>query len=236
MRAEDGPVVRKLALFAGMEDANFAALINAAYLQRFPPQVQLITEGDTADFLYIVVEGSIELFGAANRRETTIDIMQPVATFVLAAVLTDRVYLMSGRTLEPSRVLMIPAEDIRSMMDQDTAFARAIVQELAIRDRSMIRTLKNQKLRTGVERLANYILVQHNVQGGNGLLTLPIDKRILASLLGMTPENLSRAFGTLAPYGVEVDGPNIHLTKIDDLQTLAKPHPFIDWDHPQGEE
>lgn len=235
MRAEDVPVVRRLDLFADMEEEHFASLINAAYLQRFPPHVQLITEGETADFLYVVVEGSIELFGTANRRETTIDIVQPVATFILAAVLTDRVYLMSGRTLGPSRVLMIPAEDIRSMMDRDIAFARAIVRELAIRDRSMIRTLKNQKLRTGIERLANYILVQHDIQDGNGKLTLPIDKRIVASLLGMTPENLSRAFGTLAPYGVEVDGPNIRLTKIDDLRTLAKPHPFIDWDHSQGE-
>ncbi len=235
MRAEDVPVVRKLALFANMEEAHFASLINAAYLQRFPPQVQLITEGETADFLYVVVEGQIELFGEANRRETTLDIVQPVETFVLAAVLTDRVYLMSGRTLEPSRLLMIPAEDIRSMMGQDAAFARAIVREIAIRDRSMVRALKNQKLRTGVERLANYVLSQHAAQGGNGSLTLPIDKRVLASLLGMTPENLSRAFGTLAPYGVAVDGPTIRLTKIKDLQTLAKPHPFIDIDYPQGD-
>ena len=59
-------------------------------------------------------------------------------------------------------------------------------------------------------------------------MTQEIDKRSLSALLGMTPENLSRAFGTLKPYGVGVNGRTIHLTKIDDLRTLAKPHTLID--------
>ncbi len=103
-----------------------------------------------------------------------------------------------------------------------------IVRELSSHYRSTVRALKNQKLRNGVERLANYLLRQHDEQGGAGSLTLPIDKRTLASLLGMTPENLSRAFGTLRPYGVDVDGPDIRLTKLADLKVLAKPNPQID--------
>jgi len=49
-----------------------------------------------------------------------------------------------------------------------------------------------------------------------------------AALLGMTPENLSRAFATLAPYGVKVDGPVIALSKLPDLKVLAKPTALID--------
>ena len=55
-----------------------------------------------------------------------------------------------------------------------------------------------------------------------------MEKRALASLLGMTPENLSRAFHTLAPYGVEVEGSEIRLAKRRDLETLAKPNLLID--------
>ena len=57
---------------------------------------------------------------------------------------------------------------------------------------------------------------------------MPYDKRTLASLLGMTPENLSRAFGTLKPYGVVVDGARVTLTDLDGLSGLAKPNPLID--------
>ena len=228
VRTTDLPVVRELELFASMEEEHFEALMQAAYLQRFPPKVQLITEGEPADFLHVVMEGAVELFAQSNRRETTIAIFEPVSTFILAAVLKDAVNLMSARSIEQSRILMIPAENIRFAMEKDAAFARAIVRELAIRYRSVVKDLKHQKLRTAVERLANYLLREHERQGARGELTLPVDKRTLASLLGMTPENLSRAFGTLDPYGVEVDGGQIRLTRIKDLVILAKPTPLID--------
>lgn len=228
MRPDDIPRIRALPLFRDMEEGVFAEMLQAAYLQRFPPQVQLVSEGDPADFLYIVVDGAVEMFANANNRETTIMIVEPVATFILAAVLKDAVYLMSARTLMPSRVLMIPSEDLRAAMDRDPAFASAMVRELATRYRGVIKQLKNQKLRTGVERLANYLLHLRQIQGGDEQVDLPADKRTVAALLGMTPENLSRAFGTLRPYGVLVDGPQIRLTKRADLERLAMPTPLID--------
>lgn len=228
MRPEDRDDVRRLAPFSDMEEANFEEVMQAAFLQRFPAQVQLIEAGEPADFLYIVVEGCVELFANANGRETTMDLVRPVATFILAAVMKDTVYLMSARTTEKSRILMIPSTSIREIFQRDAAFARAMVVELANRYRQMVKALKNQKLRTSVERLANYLIAADREQGGNGRICLAVDKRTLAGLLGMTPENLSRAFGTLKPYGVEVDGRDIHMTGLEALRTLAKPTPLID--------
>jgi CRP/FNR family transcriptional activator FtrB len=211
-----------------MAEANFDELMQAAFLQRFPPQVQLITEGDPADFLYIVVEGGVELFAANNGRETSIEIVRPVSTFILAAVLRDAAYLMSGRSVEGSQILMIPAETVREIFARDHVFARAVVRELSGRYRAVVKALKNHKLRNAVERLANCLLRLHQEQGSSGMLTLQVDKRTLAALLGMTPENLSRAFSTLRPYGVEVNGREIRLTQLADLRALAKPSPLID--------
>lgn len=228
MRREDLPAIRQLEFFAQMEEANFNEAMNAAYLQRFPPQMELIRQGEAADFLHVVVEGAVELFANDNGRETTTAIVNPVATFILAAVLLDAPYLMSARTLEPSKILMIPAENIRSGFECDAAFARSIVQELSIRYRDMVKSLKNHKVRTSVERLANYLLREHEQQGAVGQLSLPIDKKNLAALLGMTPENLSRAFGTLRPYGVNVSGAKIQISNVGDLTILAKPNPLTD--------
>ncbi|MEX1036751.1 MAG: cyclic nucleotide-binding domain-containing protein, partial [Sneathiella sp.] len=197
MRSADLPEVRSIHLFQTMEEATFDSIVKAAYFQTFPDHVVLIEEGDPADFLYVVVEGGVELFASANGRETSLAMVSPVGTFILAAVLKDAPYLMSARTCQRSRILMIPAEDILAAMDQDRAFAAAIIRELANCYRAVVKDHKNLKLRTGVERLANRLLRYHNDQGGNGNLSLPYDKRTLASLLGMTPENLSRALNTL---------------------------------------
>ena len=228
MRSSDLPQVRSLELFESMSDSNFELLMQAAYLQTFPAQLELITEGDPADFLYVVIEGFVELFARSNGRETTMGMVHPVGTFILAAVLKDAVYLMSARTGKRSRVLMVPSEDIRQVFQRDEAFARSIVVELASCYRTVVKEQKDLKLRSAVERLSNRLLRYHHDQGGNGTLDLPHDKRTLASLLGMTPENLSRAFNTLKPYGVVVSGNTINLHDLASLETLAKPNPLID--------
>lgn len=228
MRFVDVVAVRNLPLFRDMRDDSFAALIEAGFLQRFPPELVLIRESDRADFLHVVVEGLVEMFATTAGHETTIELLRPVGVFILAAVLNDQVYLQSVRTLETSRILMIPAEKVRMTMASDPAFMRAIVFELAQAYRSTIRDLKNQKLRTGAERLANWLLRTNREQGGRGCVEIAFEKRTLASRLGMTPENLSRAFVTLRAYGVKAKGSQIDLTQPQALAEFAKPDPLID--------
>jgi CRP/FNR family transcriptional activator FtrB len=108
----------------------------------------------------------------------------------------------------------------------DGAFARATVTELAACFRASIKHAKDLKLRGALERLANYLLREAGARGPR--FELPVSKARLASFLGMTPENLSRAFGTLGQYGVRVDGATITLTAPADLSRLARPNPLID--------
>lgn len=228
MRTLDLDLVRALPLFKGMADAQFDELVRGAFLQRFPAHVVLISEGERADFLHVVVEGAVELFAAHDGRETTIDIIRPVTTFILAAVVQDEVYLKSARTLNPAQVLMIPAEAMRNVFGHDAMFARAVVSELAQRYRDVVRELKNQKLRTGIERLANWILRNDALSGGNGTFSIACDKRTIASLLGMTPENLSRNLATLAADCIVSEGREIRITDRAKLVGFASPDPLID--------
>jgi len=228
MRELEKEIVRSLPLFSGMLDDNFEKMLAGGFLQRFPASVVLFAESDLTDFLHVLVDGQVELFASANNREGTMTLIKPVATFVLASALADGAYQVSARTLSPSHILMIPAENVRMAMSVDRDFAQKAVLELASCYHGVVRAYKNIKLRTGVERLANYLLVQRRRQGGGAVVTLPVEKRTLASVLGMTPENLSRAFSTLKPYGVGVDGAKINLEKIEDLETLAKPSELID--------
>ncbi|HSP26296.1 MAG TPA: helix-turn-helix domain-containing protein [Saliniramus sp.] len=246
MKFDDSHAIRGLPLFAGISDAGFQHLTQAAFLQRFPAQVTLINEGESADFLHIVLDGLVEMFAAHGDRETVLTIVEPIATFILAAVVTDQVYLKSARTLTQSRILMLPADPVRAVFDDEPAFARAVVFELGLRYREEVRELKNQKLRTGTERLAAWLLGQateegllppektdedksaRGADGKEASFDIPFEKRVLASRLGMTPENLSRAFASLASYGVVTSGRSVTLNDTAALQRLARPHRLID--------
>jgi CRP/FNR family transcriptional activator FtrB len=228
VRQTESKLVRALPLFQDVSEPHFEKLMNAAFLQRFPLGVTLISEGDLPDFLHIVVDGSVELFGTHDGHETTLDIIRPVTTFILAAVIRDDVYLKSARTLTPAQILMIPAETARSVFDRDAGFARAIVNELAERYRSVVRSLKNEKLRNSAQRLANWILQAKAQQGNASSIELTFDKRTLASRLGMTPENLSRNLALLSKYGVKSSGRDIIIENAAALERFAKPNTLID--------
>jgi CRP/FNR family transcriptional activator FtrB len=228
MRSGDLERVRALPLFSACAPETFRDVTAGAFLQRFPAGTTLLLEGDQVDFLYVLLDGLVELEGAWNDKETTLSILRPVSTFILAAVVLDADGLMSARTLERSDILMLSGEALRRAMKTDPQLAFAVAEELSGCYRGLVRTLKSQKLRGGAERLANYLITQKMRQGAEGVFTLPHEKRVLASLLGMTPENLSRAFATLADYGVETHGLDVTITRPAVLERLAKPSPFID--------
>jgi CRP/FNR family transcriptional activator FtrB len=228
LRPSDWKIIRTLPLFCDMDEANFEQLMSAAFLQRFPQHVTLITEGDLPDFLHIVVEGSVELFAAHDGRETTLDIIGPVTTFILAAAIRDEPYLKSARTLSAAQILMIPAQTVRDVFGHDAKFARAIVHELAERYRVVVRALKSEKMRTSAERLANWILQADAMQGYKRSVELAFDKRTLASRLGMTPENLSRNLMLLTKHGLRSSGRNFLIEDPVALEQFAKPNALID--------
>lgn len=235
LRAADLERVRSLPLFSEASDETFAMVTSGAFLQRFRAGATLLTEGEQVDFLYVLLDGIVELSGTWNDKETTLAVLRPVSTFILAAAVLDAEALMSAQTIESSDVLMLSGEALRRAMRTDARFATAVAEELSGCYRGLVRAIKNQKLRGGAERLANYLMSQQARQGGHETFTLPHEKRVLAALLGMTPENLSRAFGSLANYGVIVNGPTVTLTRPTVIRRLAKPSPLIDNHMPQGE-
>jgi CRP/FNR family transcriptional activator FtrB len=228
MRSTDVPLIRSLPLFRDMADAHFDMLMRGAYVQSFPPQIELITEGDPSDFLHVVIDGSVELVAGWNGRETVMETMRPISTFILAASIRNAPHLMSARTLEKTRIILVPSVDVRTVFDLDKAFANAVVTELAQAYRAVVKNTKDLKLRTSIERLANYLLRKYHLAGEPASFDLQIEKRRLASFLGMTPENLSRSIKSLQAYGVEIDGSTVRIKNAADLAGLAKPTRLID--------
>jgi CRP/FNR family transcriptional activator FtrB len=128
-----------------------------------------------------------------------------------------------------ARTLAIPAEAIRDAFRRDVAFAQAVAAEVADSYRDVMRLLMNEKLRTSVERLAAWIVQSCTVNGNNqASVELKFNKRILASRLGMAPENLSRNLALLERYGVRSAGRGIMVDDLRRLEEFAKPSPVID--------
>jgi CRP/FNR family transcriptional regulator, transcriptional activator FtrB len=228
MRAGDIEQMRQLRIFDGVAEHVVTQILRISFLQRFPAGIELVREGDPADFLHVIVDGKVEVFSSYRDRETTVAVLGPGQCFILAAVVVDRVYLKSARSLTSAQILLLPAESVRRAFSEDAAFARCLAVDLAESYRMVVKELKNQKLRTGLERLANWLLTHQSEQGGASRFELPFEKKVLAARLGMAPEVLSRAFASLVPYKVKVNGAMIELADVKALTKLAQPTPTID--------
>jgi len=228
LRAGERPEIAKLPLFAEMNEQQRDRVFAASHLQVFPPQLILFEVGQKPDFLYVLVDGLIELFTSNADRDSTLAIVEPVSSFILAALVTDQPFLMAARTLKSSRVMLIPAELLRDVIKQDGALMQQAMRELAVGYRNMVRALTDMKLRQSTERLGNFLLRESQKRNGEMNLQLRGEKKLLASLLGMTPENLSRAISALSKHGVAVDGSRIKITDHDALVKFARPDPFED--------
>lgn len=238
LRASDVDAIRARTPFSEMDPRGLEQMVEASYLQRFPAGTQLIEEGDPAEMLHLLLEGTIDLYGHYKSKESTLILMQPVRAFILAAVVHDLPYLMSARSLTPVRILMIPATVTHELLANDRAFYAAMLRELASEFRRTLKALKSQKLRDGTERIAAFLLELQQAQGGAEAVSLPADRKTIASYLGMTRENLSRSLQKIGNYGAAVRGNEVVLRDPEKLRAHAAPSPLMDEieDGPPGDD
>jgi CRP/FNR family transcriptional regulator, transcriptional activator FtrB len=228
LRPQEMTQIKALPLFAGIDAAPFASLLDAAFLQSFPAGMVLIREGTMADFLHVLVDGLVEIYTEQDGDEWGISLIGPVTTFILAAVVSEQPYLNSARTLAESRVLLIPAPRVRAVFDQDTAFARIVARELALAYRGSVKKLKGHMARSSIERLANWVLAEARRDAGHDNIVIPFDRGTLASHIGTTRENLSRNLALLTEHGVRIRGREIVIDHKDRLEAFARPQRLID--------
>ena len=226
MKSEDLILVRSLPMFRGIREEQFSALLPHGSLQRYPKGTLLFEEGDQADFLMVLLEGSVELFARdGDGNEAVVEILFPVDSFILAAALTGAPYLMSARVMLPARILLMDVALFRRVVAADPELSAPVMAELAQHFRRLVRQVKDLKLRTSTQRLGCYILV---LAGKSDEALLPFDKRTLASRLGMTAESLSRALSTLRDHGLSMQGNHLLIQDRERLAAFSKPDPLID--------
>jgi CRP/FNR family transcriptional activator FtrB len=229
MKPADIEFISRLPFFEGIDHDVLAQLARGALLQRYPQDTLLFEEGQTPDFLHVLIDGAVELFaGTSDGKRTSIEIVKPVDSFILAAALTDTPYLMSARVIEPAQLWLIPTENLRKQMTQDNRFALKLTANLAGHFRSMVRQVKNLKLRNAAQRLGCYILALADEQGRTDHVELQYEKRLIASRLSMTSENLSRTFMILGDHGVRIQGKHIHIDDVEELRAFCKPDHLFD--------
>ncbi len=217
-------VLRRTYGLQSMDRDALGRLSSGAFLQHFPADIVIQQQDVRPDFLHVLVSGSVELLRIEGDALATVDVVAEGGLFVAAAVVADSPTLVSAITLGPTVIAFIPAIRVRDALATDPLFSLALLRALASDAQRRDRDLAEMKALTAGQRLGRWVLRE---QGRNSLphFPIPYTKRVLATLLGMSPENLSRSASALAAHGARFKGRTIEVTDAIALDLYAHPHP-----------
>jgi CRP/FNR family transcriptional regulator, transcriptional activator FtrB len=221
VRPSDLPLIRRSRLFAQVGEADLKTMLAPCFVQELPKDTVPCRQNDKPEFLHIVLSGGVGLFGESPREETLVEFFGPGDAFILPAILLDAPYLLTGRLLEPGRVVFWPAAEFRKQMRSSGALAYGASLLLSSYWRTLVGQIKDLKLLSAVERLSAMLLALAPRQNGPVTVPLPGGRRLIAGRLGVTPQSLSRAFAALRPLGVAGNGRTITIADPARLREIA---------------
>lgn len=227
-RPANTPIVaalRMTPLLRDLPDAVIDQLAAISKIVNVPEDAEICRQGDSADELFIVLDGQLAGFSAsANGSTAVVEVIRSGETLGLATVLARLPWLIGVRTVTASRLLTIESQALLEYVEQEPSLVTALLRAQANEFRSLVRQVCDLKLRTTAQRLGCYLLSLTNEARANATaLRLPFDKRLLAARLGCRQENLSRAFAALRGFGVETHGARVILHDIAKLKAYSEP-------------
>jgi len=201
-------------------------LIDSA-VQEFPRNSMIFMQGDPAKRFYVVLNGWVKVFRETqDGRETVMHVFGPGESFAEAAIFDAGGYPACASACVDTRMLGIPAGPFKARLsetpDLSERFMTAMNRKLLI----LTQQLEQLSARSATERLAGFLCDLCAAETGSKVLRLPLEKAVIAAMLGMQPETFSRSLSKLRAHGVEIDGDTVSIEDIGSLRQLsAGSHP-----------
>ena len=143
MRAEE---LRELDIFKGVSDERLEQLLAVGRTIEIEPGLELFTEGDPASHWWVLVDGAVDLFRTVGREEARVGQMVPGRwAGGFQAWDADGVYLATGRGVEFGRLLQVPADDLRALMEEWLPLAVHLVRGVFGTARSIEATVRQRE-------------------------------------------------------------------------------------------
>jgi CRP/FNR family transcriptional activator FtrB len=221
--AEDRRRLRRLPLFAGASDATLQDLLARTSVSVVQRHQLAVRESAIPSSVMAVLSGRLALSTQmSGEQPVVIGIVGREELVMPGAAIVASPYPLSGRAIEETRVAVVPLADLWAATERDRGFAMDLARLAGSEWQGLLAMLKDYRLRSAPQRFAAYLvrLAKDAGHAGSGAVEIELadDRKTLASLLGMTPENLSRTIAQFRERGVVVSG---RLVSIADIAALA---------------
>lgn len=196
--------IRSFPLFSGLSEADGELLQSLTHLRRYPAGTRIFDEGEPARGFYLVVRGTVKVFKVSPRgNEQVMAVITAGQTFAEAAVFLGGGYPASAECLEDCEMFFVEREVLLGIVARDPDFSLRMMSGMALKLRKFLAMVEDLTLRDARGRVARYLLGLTPQDGTpQCVVKLPTQQTVLARLLGLTSETLSRSLKGLRQEGV----------------------------------
>lgn len=179
-------------------------LLTRSRKQVFARGQTISLEGGACHSLKIILDGWVKLYRVTpSGHEALLAALGSGQSFDEVAALQGLPNAANAEAVTECDILFVDISTMCACHNARRQLAAAVLSAASSHLQMMMDDLGELKVLTGYQRLCSFLLRLSDRNGAQSSLDLPFDKVVLASMLGMKPESLSRAFGKLRKIGVE---------------------------------
>lgn len=214
-----GAFLADLPFFKGQGSAELDRFLQSAVVVDYAKGHHLFSAGDKADKFYIIMSGWLKLYRSTfEGEEAVLAIFTRGDVFGEAAVFEDATYPFSVEIAENATLMEIDASLLQSAAKENTNIMSRIMASMSREMQKLQLENEHLAIMTAPQRVGCLLLqLSTGMLGKGGTFSIPYDKSLAATRLGMKPETFSRALSQLKPFGVSINGVEITISSFQCL-------------------
>ena len=164
----------------------------------------IVRRGALLPGVLVLSAGTVKLsLRSAEGDERVLRIVGPGEAFGEPTAMLGKPCLYDAVALTDARLLNVPVTGIHALAARDRRFARFLILALSARSYMVLTELAAATTQRGAQRLAGYLESLRKTNGArSATVQLPVSKTVVAALLGMKKETLSRLLRQFTSEGL----------------------------------
>ncbi len=189
-------MLKQFPLFAGLPKEHLTQLEGISRQVLVKKGSILFAPGDATQGFYAVHNGVVRIYRVSSRgKEITLEIAGARSTFAEASLFSD-IYHCYAEALKESTLCLIQKDAFLEMIQKDIQFAATWIRILSLEIIHLRQRIEELSLKSPRARIVSYILLLSEIQNTPSV-KLPVHRKSIATLLGMTHETFYRTAKSL---------------------------------------
>jgi len=189
-------------MFRGLSPEDIDGIARHGTAKSYSKGTMLINEGDTSNFMYVILEGRVKVFVSDEKgKEAILNLQGPGELFGELTLIDDVPRSASVVTLTPARLAFVSRAEFMSCLSEYPDIAMKLLAGMTRRIRELTDLAKNLALNDVYGRVAKTLFRLAKEKEGRLVVGQRLTHQDIADMVGASREMVSRIMKDLTTGG-----------------------------------